>query len=105
VLGTLVLAILAGHKLYAHVTALRGDAVAAQALGMQRAIWEAAEKRRSAASNARVSRKAWQRRRMLGSITSTSRGTYERCTRPLETPRFLQRHEAGFAWRQSSWTR
>jgi hypothetical protein len=36
VLGTLLLAILAGHKRYAHITALRGGAVAAQALGMQR---------------------------------------------------------------------
>ncbi|WP_265286303.1 hypothetical protein [Verminephrobacter eiseniae] len=34
VLGTLVLAMLAGHRRYAHVTALQGDAVAAQALGM-----------------------------------------------------------------------
>ena len=33
VLVTLLLAILAGHKRYAHITALRGDAVAAQALG------------------------------------------------------------------------
>ena len=40
VLGTLVLAILAGHRRYAHVTALRGDAVAAQALGMQRIVSE-----------------------------------------------------------------
>ncbi|MBK3836093.1 hypothetical protein [Paraburkholderia aspalathi] len=31
VLGTLVLAALAGHRRYAHVTALRGDAVAAHA--------------------------------------------------------------------------
>jgi hypothetical protein len=30
VLGTLVLAALAGHRRYAHVAALRGDAVAAQ---------------------------------------------------------------------------
>ena len=40
VLGTLLLAILAGHRRYAHVTALRGDAVAAQALGMERVISE-----------------------------------------------------------------
>jgi len=33
-LGTLLLAILAGHKRYAHITALRGDSVAAQALGV-----------------------------------------------------------------------
>jgi len=40
VLGTLLLAILAGHKRYAHITALRGDAVAAQALGLRRVISE-----------------------------------------------------------------
>jgi hypothetical protein len=34
VLGTLMLGLLAGHRRYAHITALRGDAVAAQALGM-----------------------------------------------------------------------
>jgi hypothetical protein len=45
VLGTLLLAILAGHRRYAHVTALRGDAVAAQALGMERVISEDALRR------------------------------------------------------------
>ena len=33
VLGTLMLGLLAGHRRYAHITALRGDALAAQALG------------------------------------------------------------------------
>ena len=32
VLGTLMLGLLAGHRRYAHITALRGDAVAAQVL-------------------------------------------------------------------------
>lgn len=45
VLGTLVLAVLAGHRRYAHVTALRGDAVAAQALGMTRVLSEDAVRR------------------------------------------------------------
>ena len=45
VLGTLLLAILAGHKRYAHITALRGDAVAAQALGMDKVISEDAMRR------------------------------------------------------------
>ena len=36
VLGTLMLGLLAGHRRYAHITALRGDAVAAQALGMNK---------------------------------------------------------------------
>ena len=44
-LGTLVLAILAGHRRYAHVTALRGDAVAAQALGLNRVVSEDALRR------------------------------------------------------------
>ena len=45
VLGTLMLAMLAGHKRYAHITALRGDAVAAQALGMSRIVSEDALRR------------------------------------------------------------
>lgn len=45
VLGTLVLAVLAGHRRYAHVTALRGDAVAAQALGMNKVVSEDALRR------------------------------------------------------------
>ncbi|MDP3476539.1 hypothetical protein [Hydrogenophaga sp.] len=36
VLGTLMPGLLAGHRRYAHITALRGDAVAAQALGATR---------------------------------------------------------------------
>ncbi|WP_298235628.1 hypothetical protein [uncultured Azohydromonas sp.] len=38
VLGTLLLGVLAGHRRYAHITALRGDAVAAQALGMSKVV-------------------------------------------------------------------
>ena len=38
VLGTLMLGLLAGHRRYAHITALRGDAVAAQALGMNTGV-------------------------------------------------------------------
>jgi hypothetical protein len=45
VLGTLLLALLAGHKRYAHITALRGDAVAAQALGMAKVVSEDALRR------------------------------------------------------------
>lgn len=40
VLGTLLLGLLAGHRRYAHITALRGDAVAAQALGMNKVVSE-----------------------------------------------------------------
>ena len=45
VLGTLMLGLLAGHRRYAHITALRGDAVAAQALGMNKVISEDALRR------------------------------------------------------------
>ena len=41
-LGTLVLGLLAGYRRCAHITALRGGAVAAQALGMNKAISEGA---------------------------------------------------------------
>ena len=40
ILGTLLLAILAGHQRYAHITALRGDAVKAALLGMRRVMSE-----------------------------------------------------------------
>jgi len=45
VLGTLMLGLLAGHRRYAHITALRGDAVAAQVLGMRRIVSEDALRR------------------------------------------------------------
>jgi hypothetical protein len=45
VLGTLMLGLLAGHRRYAHITALRGDAVAARALGMNKVVSEDALRR------------------------------------------------------------
>jgi hypothetical protein len=45
VLGTLMLWLLAGHRRYAHITALRGDTVAAQALGMNKVFSEDALRR------------------------------------------------------------
>jgi Transposase DDE domain group 1 len=45
VLGTLMLGLLAGHRRYSHITALRGDAVAAQALDMNRIVSEDALRR------------------------------------------------------------
>lgn len=45
VLGTLMLGLLAGPRRYAHITALRGDAVAAQALGMNKVVSEDALRR------------------------------------------------------------
>ena len=47
VLGTWLLAILAGHNRYAHITGLRGDAVSPQILGMKKN-----HQRRRAASRA-----------------------------------------------------
>lgn len=45
VLGTWFLAILSGHKRYSHITALRGDKVSAQLLGMSKIIGEDALRR------------------------------------------------------------
>lgn len=45
VLGTWLLAILAGHKRYAHITGLRNDAVSPQILGMNKIISEDALRR------------------------------------------------------------
>lgn len=45
VLGTLLLAILAGHKRYAHITALRTDGVLPELLGMKKIISEDAVRR------------------------------------------------------------
>lgn len=67
VLGTLVLAILAGHKRYAHVTALRGDAVAAQALGMRRVISEDALRRALQRLDEAASA-AWLRPALMNSV-------------------------------------
>lgn len=44
-LGTLMLGLLAGHRRYAHIIALRGDALAAQALGMAKVFNECAPRR------------------------------------------------------------
>lgn len=45
VLGTLMLGLLAGHRRYAHITALRGDVLAAQSLGMDKIVSEDALRR------------------------------------------------------------
>ena len=44
-LSTLMLGLLAGHRRDAHIIALRGDAVAAQALGMNKVVSEHAPRR------------------------------------------------------------
>ena len=67
VLGTLLLAILAGHRRYAHVTALRGDAVAAHALGMERVISEDAL-RRALERIDEAAASAWLRPALMSSV-------------------------------------
>jgi hypothetical protein len=68
VLGTLLLAVLAGHKRYAHITALRGDAVAAQALGMNRVISEDAMRRALLRIDEEQSAK-WLRPALMSSVS------------------------------------
>jgi hypothetical protein len=67
VLGTLLLALLAGHKRYAHITALRGDAVAAQALGMAKVVSEDALRRAMERIDEAAST-AWMRPSLMHSV-------------------------------------
>ena len=67
VLGTWLLAILAGHKRYAHITGLRGDAVSPQILGMQKIISEDALRRSLSRMSAEQS-KTWLVPQLLSSV-------------------------------------
>jgi hypothetical protein len=67
VLGTLMLGMLAGHKRYAHITALRGDAVAAQALGMDKVVSEDALRRAMERIDEAAST-AWMRPSLMHSV-------------------------------------
>jgi hypothetical protein len=67
VLGTLLLALLAGHRRYAHITALRGDAVAAQALGMNKVVSEDALRRAMQRIDETAS-SAWMRPSLMHSV-------------------------------------
>ena len=67
VLGTWLLAILAGHKRYAHITALRGDKVSAQLLGMSKVISEDALRRALARMDEAASSK-WLCPHLLSSV-------------------------------------
>src|SRR5882672_1623312 len=69
VLGTLMLAILAGHRRYAHITAVRGDTVAAQALGMNSMVSEDAVRRAMKCIEAEPS-EAWMRPALMRSVAS-----------------------------------
>lgn len=67
VLGTLMLGLLAGHRRYAHITALRGDAVAAQALGMNKIVSEDALRRALQRIDEAAS-SAWMRPALMHSV-------------------------------------
>ena len=67
VLGTWLLAILAGHKRYAHITGLRGDGVSPQILGMQKIISEDALRRALSRMSAEQSQ-AWLAPEILRSV-------------------------------------
>jgi hypothetical protein len=67
VLGTLLLGLLAGHRRYAHITALRGDAVAAAALGMNRVVSEDALRRAMQGIDEPASQ-AWMRPALMHSV-------------------------------------
>ncbi|MDO9315218.1 MAG: hypothetical protein Q7T97_11795 [Burkholderiaceae bacterium] len=67
VLGTLMLGLLAGHRRYAHITAPRGDAVAAQALGMNKVVSEDALRRALERIDLAAST-AWMRPALLHSV-------------------------------------
>lgn len=67
VLGTLMLGLLASHRRYAHITALRGDAVAAQALGMNKIVSEDALRRALERIDESQS-SAWLRRALMHSV-------------------------------------
>ncbi len=66
-LGTWFLSILAGHQRYSHITALRGDGVSPQILGMSRIVSEDALRRALARMSADQSRQ-WQRPQLLASV-------------------------------------
>ena len=67
VLGALMLGLLAGHRRYAHITALRSDAVAAQALGMNKVVSEDAL-RRALERIDEASSAAWMRPSLATSV-------------------------------------
>jgi hypothetical protein len=67
VLGTLCLSILAGHRRYAHVTALRSDGVSPQILGMRKIVSEDAL-RRALGKIPEAEGTEWMRKHLLKSV-------------------------------------
>jgi hypothetical protein len=66
-LGTVTLSILAGSRRYAHVTALRGDTINPQGLGMSRVLSEDAV-RRAFVEESPPELEQWQREHLLRSV-------------------------------------
>jgi len=67
VLGTLMLGILAGSKRYAHIAGVRGDAVAAKALGLRGMVSEDSVRRALAAMSPEGS-EPWMRGALMSSV-------------------------------------
>jgi hypothetical protein len=67
VLGTLLLGILAGAKRYAHIAGVRGDAVAAKALGLRGMVSEDSVRRALAVMKPEAS-EAWMRQSLMASV-------------------------------------
>jgi hypothetical protein len=67
VLGTLMLGILAGSKRYAHIAGVRGDAVAAKALGLRGMVSEDSVRRALAAMVPQAS-EPWMRSALMSSV-------------------------------------
>jgi hypothetical protein len=67
VLGTLMLGILAGSKRYAHIAGIRGDAVAAKALGLQGMVSEDSVRRALQAMEPAAS-EPWMRGALMASV-------------------------------------
>jgi hypothetical protein len=67
VLGTVILAVLAGNRRYAHVTALRGDQVNPKGLGMSRVLSEDSI-RRAFAQEEPHALETWQCQHLLSSV-------------------------------------
>ena len=67
VLGTLMLGILAGAKRYAHIAGVRGDAVAAKALGLRGMVSEDSVRRALTAMKPEAS-EPWMRQSLMASV-------------------------------------
>jgi hypothetical protein len=68
ILGTWMLLVLAGHQRYAHVTALRGNGVSSQVLGICRIVREDTRPRAFGGINEEAGAD-WMRRHLMCSIT------------------------------------